>query len=880
MTPQQTIAHYRITAKLGEGGMGEVWRAIDTKLNREVAIKILPDAFAKDPDRLARFTREAQVLASLNHPNIAAIYGVEERALVMELVEGPNLSERVKAGPMPFDEAVPVAIQVAEALEYAHQRGIVHRDLKPANLKVTRQGRVKVLDFGLAKAVSGESSAIDDAVTRSMSATSEGTILGTAAYMSPEQARGQDVDGRTDIWAFGALLCELISGKRLFSGPTTSDTIAAILKTDPDLSTVPASIRPVVERCLRKDVHRRWQSIGDVRIALEEGVTAADAPAPPPRRASALWSASAVVLGVALAVAAAGWWRASRPVDHPLTRLSLDLGPDAMAGHNTTVAISPDGRRIVYPVRTADGSQALAARLLDQAQPVVLAGTANGFDPVFSPDGQYLAFFADGQLKRIPANGGTPLLLCPAPLPVGATWTDDGSIVAALNSLAGLSRIPATGGNPQRLTGLESSVISNRWPQVFPGNATVLFTAPATTVAGSNTGIEAFSIKTGQTKVILPDGYYARYVPGGYLLYVHQGVLFAVKFDPVALQVQGTPVPIVEDLAANSSSGGGQFSFSTAGGGTLVYLAGKETPQTWQVVWIDSSGKTQPLLTKPGQYYRSSISPDGRKLAYDNGADTFVYDLDRDTATRLSYTGDATLPVWAPDSKHLVIRTTANGHFALRWIRADGGGAPQSLLEKNGQVAPWSVSPDGRTLAYFEQTVETSADIWTLPLDTSDPEHPKVGQPAVFLRTPADERIPVFSPDGRWIAYRSDDSGTNEIYVRPFPPSGGGGKWQISNGDGLYAVWSKTGHELFYENLDHRIMVVDYTVNGDTFVRGKPRLWLEKQLFFPGTVNFDVAPDGKRFVALNLTEASAEAKGPIHVTMLLNFLDELKRRLP
>jgi len=876
------IAHYRITAKIGEGGMGEVWRATDTKLHREVAVKILPDAFARDADRMARFQREAQVLASLNHPNIAAIYGVEERALVMELVEGPTLAERIKSGPMPLDEVLPLARQLAEALEYAHERGVVHRDLKPENLKVTRSGRVKVLDFGLAKAVSGDSASADEmAPTLTMSATATGAIMGTPAYMSPEQARGLDVDARTDIWAFGAVVCEMLTSRRLFAGPTTSDTLAAVLKAEPEITDVPPQIRAIVERCLRKDLRRRWQSIGDVRIALEEDLHAAvPHPTTAAPRSSAAWLAIAALLAIALAVAAAGWWRASRPVDHPLIRLPLDLGPDAIAGRNLTVAISPDGRRLVYPVRLPDGRQQLASRLLDQSQALPLPGTEDAFDPFFSPDGQSVGFFANGQLKRVPAQGGAPLVLCGAPLPIGADWADDGSIVAALNYLAPLFRVPAAGGTPQRLTRLVSGAISHRWPQVLPGAAAVLFTAPATTVAGGNTSIEAFSVKTADTKVVVRGGYHSRFVPGGYLLYVHQGVLFAVKFDPTTLQVSGTPVPIIEDLAANSTTGGGQFDLSSSGSGTLVYLSGKETAQTWQVAWFDSSGSAQPLISTPGQYYRPSLSPDGKKLAYDNGADLFVYDLERDSTTRLTFTGDATLPVWQPDSKHIVVRTTADQQATLQSIRADGSGTPQPLLEGSNQVAPWSISPDGRTLAYFEQFAETGNDILTVSIDASDPEHPKAGKPQPFVSTPADERVPVFSPDGRWIAYRSDESGSNEIYVRPFPPANGG-KWQISVGDGgLYAFWSKNGRELYYETPDHHIMVVDYTVNGDTFARGKPRLWSDKQLFFPGTINLDVAPDGRRLLVLNMPESAGEPKGPVRVTMLLNFFDELKRRIP
>src|SRR5215469_2502300 len=407
MSPEPAIAHYRITAKLGEGGMGEVWRATDTKLNRDVAVKVLPDAFVADPDRLARFTREAQVLASLNHPNIAAIYGVEERALVMELVEGPTLAERIERGRIPLDEALAIARQIAEALEYAHERGVIHRDLKPANIKISPEGRVKVLDFGLAKAVSGEPAAVDpiSSPTLTMRSTQPGVILGTAAYMSPEQARGQNVDRRADIWAFGVILFEMLTGRQLFPGRTVSDTLAHVLKGDIDLTGIPAEIRPVLERCLRRDPLLRWRSIGDVFLLLEQGISA---PSPVAARRSVWPWAIAGASVLALAVTGAQLWNATRSVDHPLIRFSVDLGPEAMPGLNLTAAISPDGRRLVFPARGPDGRQRLATRLLDQAQFTLLPGTENGSDPFFSPDNQWIAFFAGLALRKISVLGGAP----------------------------------------------------------------------------------------------------------------------------------------------------------------------------------------------------------------------------------------------------------------------------------------------------------------------------------------------------------------------------------------------------------------------------------------------------------------------------------------
>jgi serine/threonine-protein kinase len=875
MTPA-SIAHYRIISKLGEGGMGEVWRATDTKLNRDVAIKILPDAFAQDAGRMARFAREAQVLAALNHPGIAVIHGVEERALVMELVPGPTLAERIAQGPIPLDEALAIAKQIAEALEYAHERGIVHRDLKPANIKITPESRVKVLDFGLAKAMTGEVAATDPAssptLTMRAGASVAGMILGTAAYMSPEQARGQNVDRRADIWAFGVVMFEMLTGRMLFAGATISDTLAAVLKTDVDLSEIPEHVRNVVEKCLRKDARRRWRDIGDVRLALEEGVPATSPVQP--QRSVLPW---AIAAGLA-AISVAGWlvvWRATRPVDHPLTRLSVDLGPTAMTGLNLTAAISPDGRRLVFRAREPDGKQQLATRVLDQAHSTLLPGTEGGSDPFFSPDGQWIGFFAGGELKKISLQGGSPVTLCSAYIAQGGGWGEDENIIAAMGAQTLLYRIPATGATRRPFTKLGPGELTHRWPQVLPGGHAVVFTASPSLTAMDNANIEAASLKTGQVKILQQGGYFGRYLPSGHLVYVHQGALFGVKFDVERLEVHSAPVPLVEDVAANPVTGGGQFDFSTTG--TFMYAAGKNAAQAWQVVWLDGSGKMQPLVAASGAYIHAHVSPDGQKLAFIEKGDIYIHDLERDTATRLTFSVDANSPVWAPDGKHLVFQSISNGR-RISWLRSDGAGDPQVLLETANPSTPWSLSRLGR-LAYHERNPETGLDLWTLPLDLTDPDRPKPGKPEPFLRTPHDESVPRFSPDGRWIAYRSNESGNNEIYVRPYPAANGG-KWQISTAGGLYPLWSDNGRELFYETPDYRIMVVDYKVEGASFVFGKPQLWSDKQLFHAGTMNLDLAPDGKRFAVLAPVENAGPEKGSVHVVILENFFDELKRRVP
>jgi serine/threonine-protein kinase len=869
MSPQRTIGHYRITAKLGQGGMGEVYRATDTKLGRDVALKILPASLAQDPERMARFEREAKVLASLNHPNIAQIYGVEDCALVMELVEG-----EAPRGPLPLDTALDYARQIADALGAAHEKGIVHRDLKPGNIVVTgpasgRPGLVKVLDFGLARVAEESGGDTQDSPTVTISPTRAGVILGTAGYMSPEQARGRLVDKRADIWAFGCVLYEMLTGETAFPGETTTDVLAGVLDKDPDLTRVPAKVRRVLRRCLEKDPRKRLRDIGDVWEPLDTS----EQPAASKIRWPWIAAAAAIIAAVA-----ASWiaWREARPVEYPLMRVSVDLGPEAMVGLSTTVAISPDGRRIVYPARAPDGRQQLAMRLLDQDKPVLLPGTEGGADAFFSPDGRWIGFFS-GQVKRILVQGGSTVTLgTPSDTGYGASWFNEDGLIAALGSGLPLSRVPLAGGSSQVVTRLNAGDFSHRWPQVLPGGRAVLLSASSNGTAWDSGNIEAADLKDGVPRVVQRGGFYGRFFPGGFLVYVCQGTLFAVKFDPDRLKVTGTPVPMLQDVAANAATGGGQFSFSPgpSGHGIFLYMSGTYAPGAWTVNWLDGSGGMQPLLTALSAYSLPRLSPDGRKLAFVKGGDVFVADSVGDTVTRLTFTGGANVPVWAPDGNHIAFGLGGNAGRIV-WIRSNGAGEARTLLEGVANPIAYSFAPDGR-LAFAQRNPGYS--VWTLPLDLSDPDRPKPGTPEISWGPPGGV-VPRFSPDGRWIAYRSSESGTEEIYVRPFPASRGG-KWQISSGGGIYGIWSKNGHELFYETQDRRIMVLDYKVEGDSFIPGKPRVWYDKPLFYTGSTNIDLAPDGKRFVVLALPETAPGDKRTVHVTMLLNFLDELKRRIP
>jgi serine/threonine protein kinase len=876
------LGSYEVTALIGSGGMGEVYQARDTKLGRDVAIKVLPEAFAHDPERLSRFQREAKMLAALNHPNIATIYGLEQsnstHYLVMELVSGETLADRIKReGAFPIEEALKVAVQIAEALEAAHEKGIIHRDLKPANVKVTPEGKVKVLDFGLAKAFSGDvaDSNPSQSPTLSAVATMQGVLLGTAAYMSPEQARGKAVDKRTDIWALGCMLYELLTGKQAFAGDDITDILAAVVRAEPDWQALPAAIpmqvRALLRRCLQKDKAQRMQAAGDTRIEIQEALAAPKdsgaTPAPPGSRSKvpSVMAASFAIVALALATLL---WHSSRPAElKPLVRLDVDLGPNVSLGSpaGSDAIVSPDGTRLVY---VSQGR--LFTRRLDQPNGTELSGTEEAVSPFFSPDGQWVAFFARGKLKKIPVEGGAPITLSDATNAAGGSWGGDGNIIAALTPGVGLSKIASAGGASKEITELQPGEVTHRWPQVLPGAKAVLFTANALMGRGfDGASIEVISLADHHSKTLVRGGTFGRYLPSGHLVYVSRGTLFAVPFDVDRLEVRGTPVPVLEEVGYSALHGSAQLAFSQTG--TLVYRSGGQAG-LMTVQWLDATGKPQPLLAKPDSYLRPSLSPDGTRLAIAS-SDIWVYDWQRDTMTRLTFGAAAAVPLWSPDGVYILFQAPGG----IFWTRSDGSGKSQPLTRSNNAQYPVSITADGKRLA-FQELNQTSYSIWTVALENNGTGF-EAGKPEPFPQTRFNEIYPSFSPDGRWLAYSSNESGSYQVYVRAFP--GKQGKWQISNNGGLVPEWAHNGHELFFRTLDNQIMVASYTVRGDSIVADKPRVWSDKRIADVGLFpNYDLAPDGKRVAALMPVETPEAQQDRNHVIFLENFFDELRRKVP
>ena len=893
LTSGTKVGAYEIAGAIGAGGMGEVYRARDTRLERDVALKVLPEAVAHDAQRMARFEREAKVLASLNHPNIAHIYGVEEsngaRALVMELAGGRDLAERIKQGPVALEEALAIAKQIAEGLEYAHERGVIHRDLKPANVKLTAEGQVKLLDFGLAKALESETADEDlqNSPTLSAAATRAGMLLGTAAYMSPEQARGKSVDRRADIWAFGCVLFEMITGRSPFSGETISDTLACVIRAEPDWSllpeTVPTRIRELLRRCLQKEPKQRLQAIGEARIAIE--ATIAGAPAEPSAMLSAVaepvpvgrkslpWAVAVVAMIVALALL----YSRPRPAPAQVMQLSLAL-PQPLSGildpnPGSPFAISPDGSQIVYVGSVAGKPEQLFLLALDQRAAAPIEGTENAVQPFFSPDGQWVGFFALGRLRKVSLHGGPPVDLAEAPVPHGANWAADDFIVYASNFGSGLMRVAAAGGAPQSLTtpNQKENEVSHRWPQVLPGGKSVLFTVQLSTqTTYDESRIAVLSLATGKWHTLLDGGSYARYVPSGHIVFAHAGSLMAVPFDLRRLELSGEPVPVIDGLVTTAVTSGGA-EYDVAPTGLLAYVPGTARAPESSLVWIDRHGVAKKLPAPLNNYSHPRISPDGKLMAvqiHTNGpSDVWVYDFGRNTLTRLTFAGNNADPVWTADGQKLIYRSI-HGVPSLQWRAVDGSGAEETLLTLGLDAMasiPLSVSPNDKILLYTHPGPAGMSVTYTLSLDARRTTHPY--SPSAHQMIDSE-----FSPDGRWVAYTSNESGREEVYVQPFP--GPGGKWMISTSGGSFPRWSRNGHELFYLN-GYKMMSVPVETKA-TFKAGTPQLLFESSSY-GGLGNYDVAPNGEHFVMITQEDANAT---PNELNVVLNWTEELKQRAP
>ena len=885
--------------------MGEVYRATDTRLDRAVAIKVLASELSDDPTLRQRFEREARAISSLNHPHICMLHDVGHQDgidyLVMELLEGETLAGRLTRGALPLDQVLRLGMEIGDALDKAHRCGIVHRDLKPGNIMLTPAG-AKLLDFGVAKAspASVSDASLTAAATRTTPVTQQGTIVGTVQYMSPEQVEGKDVDARSDIFSFGAVLYEMVTGCRAFQGASNLSMASAVLEKDPDpIRALKPSTPPALDRairvCLAKDPEDRWQTARDLTRELK-WIAGAGSQAEGPAslvsrrkvRERVAWLAALVLISV---VAALGWRRAANiaPPRMPM-QLSVETTPGSIFDRfkGAQLALSPDGIRIVAAEYEPAGNWHLAVRRFDHGQFVPIAGTDNARWPFFSPDGEWIAFFADGKLKKIPILGGAPVTLCDVHgSPFGASWGDDGTIVAAFNEgSTGLVRIPSGGGAPTPLTqlGTKDVEIRHAWPQVLPGSHEVLFTIYHTdpSLEGDITDGDVGVVvqKTGERKPVHHGGFRSRYLSSGHLVYLRENTLWAVPFDLGRLAVTGNPQPVLEEVNG--------VDFDVSSTGTLAYVSSRmELSDPYAIWWMDGAGQTTPLHATPGLYENLRFSPDGKRLAFElatsgSRSDIWVKDLERDTTSRLTHPpGRNNTPLWTPDGESIVFDSNSQPASGLYWVPADGAGEAQRLTDGKAvfQTAG-SVSPDGKRLAFYQADADSGRyQIWTAPIE-GDRDHPRLGKAEQFSRNSASEHDPAFSPDGRWLAYASNESGTEELYVRHFP--GPGSKSQVSTGGGLNPIWSRTERKLFFLTPDWRIMVAGYSTDGGLFVSAKPQVWSQKHLaFLGGCYPYDLAPDGKRFaVVLNPDVTGEPGRKPTDsITILLNFFDELSSRV-
>ena len=891
-----TIGVYEVVAKIGEGGMGEVYRARDTTLDRDVALKVLPEAFTSDPDRLARFEREAKVLASLNHPNIGSIYGLEEaeggtfRALVLELVEGPTLADRIRQGPIPIDDALPIARQIAEALEAAHEAGVIHRDLKPANIKVREDGTVKVLDFGLAKALDPTSASAtadpSNSPTLTAAATQMGVIVGTAAYMSPEQARGRPVDRRADIWAFGVVLYEMLTATRAFQADDVSLTLAEVMKSEPNwdrLPVLPPLVESFLRQCFQKDPRQRTQAIGDVRLALEGAFETVAHQAPDSVAVEApVWRqpwAAAVAAALLTAVVAGliGWtqWPIVDFEPREVLRFSHDLPRGHGFSSRSAVAASPDGRSFVYT--TARGLQ---LRTMDGLEARLLVRTDAGLTtPFYSPDGSSVGYFESGRLKRISLSAGVSSDIGPATPPYGASWAADNTIL--YSQPEGILRVPANGGTPETVVRADPGERFDG-PQLLPDGRTALFAVTRGT--WDEADIVVASLATGARTVLVAGGSGARYLPTGHLVYVLDDDLFAVAFDPDNQTVAGESVALLTGVMRAGKSGAAA-NYGVSDSGTLIYATGVEAAR--RLVWLGRDGQPELLSTPPRSYINVSLSPDGQEaaleIAQDGESDLWVAELARGTLNPLTSEGGF-VPLWSPDGRRVVYAARRDGRWQLRSRAADGTGESDLLAsfdETVLEVRPSSWLPDGSTLAFDVKTPDTGQDIGLLSVNAPGEWRP-------LIQTSADESKAAVSPDGRWIAYQTNDfrgSITGQVYLQRYPDLGN--RRQVSVGAELHfnPTWSWDGSALFFVRMGATQAVMRSTVGEDAAgapVIGPAEFQLAYRWWDSPTGTFrtwDLSPDDDRFLMIAYGDDvyTDFAESPAQIITVQNWFEELER---
>jgi Tol biopolymer transport system component len=889
----QTISHYRIIEKLGQGGMGEVFLAHDTSLDRKVALKFLPDIFSGDPERLARFEREAKLLASLNHHNIATIYGLEQaegkRFLAMELVEGATLAQQIERGPLPVDDALEVCRQIAEGLEAAHEKGIIHRDLKPANVKITQVGKVKILDFGLAKAFQGEAPATDASKSPTLTdqMTQAGVILGTAAYMAPEQAKAKAVDKRADIWAFGCILYECLTGKRPFEGDTVTETLASILTREPDWQALPPftalKVRNLLHRCLEKDPRRRWHDIADARIEMDDVISAPPGAVerqPGARRrrplAVGMIAGAAIIGSMILGALLWNYFREARISPPAPMQFAITVTPASeyiqAYWNQPVVAISPDGSRLAY-VAARDGITQLFLQEVGRLEVAPVAGTQGARNPFFSPGGAWVGFFTEGKLRKLSIADGSLKDICESLErgAGGAIWRTDNTILFSSGYRAGISQVSADGGTPQPVIAPNPDLkeVGFRWPQILPDEWIMLFTVRVRSrVSYDDAQIVTQRLGAAERRPVIPAAGNAAFVPTGHLVYARAGELFAVPFDSNALKPTGQPKSVLKGIITHPDSGSPQYEFSRTG--SLVYVPGSSLrSDTKNLVWLDRNGSPMTGMPRVDNYAELAATADGQRIVVRIGTGNegiYLFEPARDSLDRLTdEEGDAICPVLTPKGDRVAYSLQVGRASNIFWMAVDKSSPPECLLKSDRTQYPGSFSPGADSLAFTEVDPRTRSDIWILPIR-------KERKPWLFLGTAADEAQPKISPDGKWLAYVSGKSGRNEVYIQPFPNRGS--QQKVSSDGGDFPVWARDGKVLFYR-IGNKMMAV--AIDAQSGKPGASQMVFERDYKQGRSFAwYDVAGDG-RFLVIGESQPQVRLT---QINIILNWFEDLKRQVP